>query len=153
MDAASAQSRQIRRAWFAPGRWIIQLERRTVSPGAKLFRPLWLRDVDQPHHPPGSRSVSRGRSFHHSAQLEQKSDRHPHDLHRRRPDSHRLSGEAIKVVVTRRIVKLLLILIVAWFVVAWLAARALIVNADLPQADAIVVMSGSSTYIERTHTA
>lgn len=54
---------------------------------------------------------------------------------------------------TRRIVKVVLILIVAWFVVAWLAARALIVSADLPQADAIVVLSGSSTYIERTHKA
>jgi uncharacterized SAM-binding protein YcdF (DUF218 family) len=57
------------------------------------------------------------------------------------------------VVVTRRTVKILLLLIVAWFVVAWLAARALIVNVDLPQADAIVVLSGSSTYIERTHRA
>src|SRR5690242_6989135 len=153
MDAASTQSRQVRRARFAPGWRAVQLERRTLPPGAKLFRPLRLRDVDQPHHPSRSRSVSRRRSLHHSAQLEQKPDRHPHDLHRRRPDSRRLSGEAIKVVVTRRIVKVLLILIVAWFVVAWLAARALIVNADLPQADAIVVMSGSSTYIERTHTA
>jgi len=55
--------------------------------------------------------------------------------------------------VTRRLIKVLLILIVAWFVVAWLAARALIVNVDLPQADAIVVLSGSSTYVERTHKA
>ena len=54
---------------------------------------------------------------------------------------------------TRRIIKVLLLVIVAWFVVAWLAARALIVNADLPQADAIVVLSGSSTYLERTHKA
>jgi uncharacterized SAM-binding protein YcdF (DUF218 family) len=57
------------------------------------------------------------------------------------------------MVVTRRIVKVLLLLIVAWFVVAWLAARALIVSADLPQAEAIVVLSGSSTYLERTHKA
>lgn len=54
---------------------------------------------------------------------------------------------------TRRIVKVLLVLIVAWFVVAWIAARALIVSADLSRADAIVVLSGSSTYIERTHKA
>jgi uncharacterized SAM-binding protein YcdF (DUF218 family) len=53
----------------------------------------------------------------------------------------------------RRTVKWTLILIPAWFVVAWLAAHALIVNADLPGADAIVVMSGSSTYLERTHKA
>jgi len=55
--------------------------------------------------------------------------------------------------VTRRVIKILLLVIVAWFVVAWIAARALIVSADLPQADAIVVLSGSSTYIERTHKA
>ena len=54
---------------------------------------------------------------------------------------------------TRRIIKILLLLIVAWFVVAWVAARALIVTEDLPKADAIVVLSGSSTYIERTHKA
>jgi uncharacterized SAM-binding protein YcdF (DUF218 family) len=57
------------------------------------------------------------------------------------------------VVVTRRTIKILLLVIVAWLVVAWVAARALIVSADLPKADAIVVLSGSSTYIERTHKA
>ena len=57
------------------------------------------------------------------------------------------------MVVKRRILKLLLVVILAWFVVAWLAARALVVSADLPKADAIVVLSGSSTYIERTHKA
>jgi uncharacterized SAM-binding protein YcdF (DUF218 family) len=56
------------------------------------------------------------------------------------------------VVVTRRIFKVLLLLLVAWFV-AWIAARALIVDADIPKADAIVVLSGSSTYVERTHKA
>lgn len=53
---------------------------------------------------------------------------------------------------TRRIFKVLLLLLVAWFV-AWIAARALIVDADIPKADAIVVLSGSSTYVERTHKA
>jgi uncharacterized SAM-binding protein YcdF (DUF218 family) len=57
------------------------------------------------------------------------------------------------MVVTRRIVKILLIVIVVWLAGAWVAARALIVSADLPKADAIVVLSGSSTYIERTHKA
>jgi len=57
------------------------------------------------------------------------------------------------MVVKRRVVKILLLVIVVWLVGAWLAARALIVNADLPHADAIVVLSGSSTYIERTHKA
>jgi len=40
-----------------------------------------------------------------------------------------------------------------WFLVAWIAARALVVTVDLQAADAIVVMSGSSTYVERTHKA
>jgi uncharacterized SAM-binding protein YcdF (DUF218 family) len=52
----------------------------------------------------------------------------------------------------RRIVTLLLAIPV-WVLLAWVAARALIVNADLASADAIVVLSGSSTYIERTHKA
>jgi len=57
------------------------------------------------------------------------------------------------VVVKRRILKVLLLVISAWFVIAWVAARALIASADLPNADAIVVLSGSSTYMERTHKA
>jgi uncharacterized SAM-binding protein YcdF (DUF218 family) len=36
---------------------------------------------------------------------------------------------------------------------AWAAARLLIVQAELAQADALVVLSGSSTYQERTHRA
>jgi len=51
------------------------------------------------------------------------------------------------------LIKCLLLFIPAWFVLAWVAAHALIVTADLPAADAIVIMSGSSTYIERTHKA
>jgi len=43
--------------------------------------------------------------------------------------------------------------ILIWPVVAWIAARALIVTVDLPTADAIVILSGSSTYVERTHKA
>lgn len=35
----------------------------------------------------------------------------------------------------------------------WLAAKALIVSSDLPAADAIVVLAGSSTYLERTQLA
>lgn len=52
-----------------------------------------------------------------------------------------------------RIGKGLLIAVLLWFVLAWAAARALIVQAELPAADAIVVLSGSSTYVERTHKA
>jgi uncharacterized SAM-binding protein YcdF (DUF218 family) len=54
---------------------------------------------------------------------------------------------------SRRIIKWVLILIPAWFLVAWVAAHGLIVSADLPNADAIAVLSGSSTYVERTHKA
>jgi len=56
-------------------------------------------------------------------------------------------------VIVRRLIKGLLIFILVWFVLAWVAARALIVQVDVPAADAIVLMSGSSTYIERTHRA
>ncbi|HEX3249092.1 MAG TPA: YdcF family protein [Pyrinomonadaceae bacterium] len=40
-----------------------------------------------------------------------------------------------------------------WVLVAWLAARFLIVNTPLHRADAIVVLSGSSVYKERTQRA
>ena len=53
----------------------------------------------------------------------------------------------------RRLLLGLLVFIVAWEVVAWVAARALVVDADLSSADAIVVLSGSSAYVERTHKA
>ncbi len=42
-----------------------------------------------------------------------------------------------------------LCLMVLWPFVAWVAAQLLIVKSDLARADAIVVMSGSSTYLER----
>ena len=53
----------------------------------------------------------------------------------------------------RRILKWLLVFILVGPVLAWVAARALIVSATLNSADAIVVMSGSSTYVERTQKA
>ena len=52
-----------------------------------------------------------------------------------------------------RVVRWLLVCILIWFVLAWFGARALIVEADLPSADAIVILSGSSTYVERTQKA
>lgn len=52
-----------------------------------------------------------------------------------------------------RIATSLLIAILVWVLLAWVAARALIVDAGLASADAIVVLSGSSTYIERTQKA
>ena len=42
-----------------------------------------------------------------------------------------------------------LCLALSWPLVAWLAARLLIVKSDLAPADAIVIMSGSATYLER----
>lgn len=42
------------------------------------------------------------------------------------------------------------ILLALWPVAAWGAARMLIVKRDLTAADAIVVLSGSATYVERT---
>jgi uncharacterized SAM-binding protein YcdF (DUF218 family) len=53
----------------------------------------------------------------------------------------------------RRILKGLLLFILVWGILAWVAARALIVNAELASADAIVVLSGSSAYVERTQKA
>jgi len=46
-----------------------------------------------------------------------------------------------------------LLLLLAWPPLAWIAAKGLIVNAELPQADAIAVLAGSSTYLERTRRA
>lgn len=52
----------------------------------------------------------------------------------------------------RRISVAILLLSVAWCV-SWIAARLLIVSSPLDKADAIVVLSGSSTFVERTHLA
>lgn len=52
-----------------------------------------------------------------------------------------------------RIFKILTIGVVAWLIVAALAPRVLVVSEPLPSADAIVVMSGSSAYLERTRKA
>ncbi len=42
---------------------------------------------------------------------------------------------------------------IAWPLLAWLAAEALVVNADPTQADTLLVLAGSSTFKERTHQA
>ena len=57
------------------------------------------------------------------------------------------------MVVKPRIVKIILVAIVVWIAVAAVATRALVVQVPLASADAIVVMSGSSAYVERTHKA
>lgn len=43
--------------------------------------------------------------------------------------------------------------LLAWPLLAWVAARALVVRAELEQTDALVVMGGSSSYVERTRRA
>jgi uncharacterized SAM-binding protein YcdF (DUF218 family) len=53
----------------------------------------------------------------------------------------------------RRILLFALISLAAWSLLAWVAARELIVVNDLSHADAMVVLSGSSAYVERTHRA
>jgi len=40
--------------------------------------------------------------------------------------------------------------LVGWFVLAWAGAKFLIVKSEISPADAIVVLSGSATYLERT---
>lgn len=45
------------------------------------------------------------------------------------------------------------LVVAAWTLLAWVAARALVVRAELDHADALVVLSGSSAYIERTQSA
>jgi uncharacterized SAM-binding protein YcdF (DUF218 family) len=53
----------------------------------------------------------------------------------------------------RRGLILLLVVIGVWTVLAWSAAKFLLVNAPLKHADAIVVLSGSACLIERTNKA
>jgi uncharacterized SAM-binding protein YcdF (DUF218 family) len=52
-----------------------------------------------------------------------------------------------------RILKILLLLIIVWVIGAWWGARALVVSEPLASADAIVVLSGSSAFLERTQKA
>jgi uncharacterized SAM-binding protein YcdF (DUF218 family) len=54
---------------------------------------------------------------------------------------------------TPRVWRCAIFFAVTWPVLAWLAAEALIVNAVPARADALVVLAGSSTFIERTHQA
>ena len=53
----------------------------------------------------------------------------------------------------RRFLLIALLVLVVSPVVAWFAAHILIVKAEVPSADAIVVLSGSSTYLERANWA
>jgi uncharacterized SAM-binding protein YcdF (DUF218 family) len=53
----------------------------------------------------------------------------------------------------RRVLKLLVLVLAVWVILAWVAGRALIVKAEIGSADALVVLSGSSSYLERTQKA
>ena len=46
-----------------------------------------------------------------------------------------------------------LLALAAWPLLAWVAAEALVVRSELERADALVVLAGSSTYVERTRRA
>jgi uncharacterized SAM-binding protein YcdF (DUF218 family) len=50
----------------------------------------------------------------------------------------------------RRLVLVALMFVALGPLFAWLGARLLIVKSDLPAADAIIVLSGSATYVERS---
>ena len=54
---------------------------------------------------------------------------------------------------TRRVIAFALATLTVWSLLAWIAARGLIVSADVPRADAIVVLAGSAAYRERTRRA
>jgi uncharacterized SAM-binding protein YcdF (DUF218 family) len=45
------------------------------------------------------------------------------------------------------------LLLAVWVPLSWVAARALVVRAELEHADALAVLSGSSAYVERTRRA
>ena len=49
--------------------------------------------------------------------------------------------------------KLLVLFVFAWPLIAWGLARFLIVRAEVPHADALVILSGSATYYERSKKA
>ena len=52
-----------------------------------------------------------------------------------------------------RMLRFVLVAVLAWVLLAWVAAEGLIVRASLANADAIVVLSGSNAYVERTKRA
>jgi uncharacterized SAM-binding protein YcdF (DUF218 family) len=51
---------------------------------------------------------------------------------------------------TTRLLCIVAVCLLSLFGLAWIGAKLLIVKSEMPSADAIVVLSGSSTYIERT---
>lgn len=64
-----------------------------------------------------------------------------------------LKDERVTKTRRRRALAAGLACVVAWPFVAWAAAAALVVGESLPRADALVVLSGSASYVERTRRA
>ncbi len=62
--------------------------------------------------------------------------------------SNRLTGAR-----ARRRAAWALVALAVWSLAAWGAARWLVVRAELPRADALAVLAGSSTYVERSRRA
>lgn len=52
-----------------------------------------------------------------------------------------------------RLLTVFVVVVGGWTLLAWLAASHLVVSAPLPRADAIVIMSGSACFLERTREA
>lgn len=63
------------------------------------------------------------------------------------------SAKSLFFEIFRRWWRVALLSVIAWTLLAWVAAEALIVKSELAQADALVVLAGSSTYVERTRHA
>jgi uncharacterized SAM-binding protein YcdF (DUF218 family) len=53
----------------------------------------------------------------------------------------------------KRVLVACAVALLLWSLLAWVAARALIAHAELAHADALVVLAGSSAYVERTRLA
>lgn len=62
--------------------------------------------------------------------------------------SHTYSGMKLPILRKRPIIAVLSVAVL-WPLLAWLGARLLMVKKEIPSADAIVVLSGSATYLER----
>jgi uncharacterized SAM-binding protein YcdF (DUF218 family) len=61
--------------------------------------------------------------------------------------------EPVKRSTIKRMLRVALLFAVAWPLLAWLAAEALVTNPSATKADAMLVLAGSSTFKERTHQA
>lgn len=66
---------------------------------------------------------------------------------------HRQTNFFLKMTRRFKFIATFLLLFVAWILFAWLLAENLIVEKPLERADAILILSGSSVYLERTQKA